>query len=86
MNLPELPEGQRWRLTKTIYVKNNPILRLEKKVWWGWKKVDQSFISLPVWRDLDKAIEWAAGEILKRQVVSPSKIPYGVLDTGPNPL
>lgn len=85
MNLPELPEGHRWRLTKTIWVKGHPILRLEKKVWWGWKKIDENFTALSVWGNVDKAVEWAAGEILKRQAVPFSEIPYGVLDSGPTP-
>lgn len=64
-NLPELPEGYRWRLVKDFLIKE-PKLLLEKKIWRGWKKVADSYIGISVWKDLDVATKWAADRIINQ--------------------
>lgn len=79
-NLPKAPEGHRWRLVKDFTFKE-PKLLLEKRYWWGWRRVDSSFTAIGVWGDLDTAVTWAAGEILKnRRGKDLPKNVYGVLD------
>lgn len=81
MNLPRLPEGHRWRLKRSAFV-SDPLLVLEKKGWLFWNQVDENFIALKVWNNVDDAIERAAKKIMQRQNQRLS-IPYGVLDTDP---
>lgn len=79
-NLPKAPEGHRWRLVQD-YTLKEPKLLLEKRYWWGWRRVASSFTAVNVGGDLNIAIPWAAEQILKdRREKDLAKNIYGVLD------
>lgn len=79
-NLPELPEGYRWRLVKDFYLRE-PRLLLEKKIWRGWKTVSDSYIALNTWGDVNVAVEWAANRIItSRANAATAENHYGVIE------
>ena len=74
-DLPELPEGYRWYLRKEIT--GDPFLRLEKKAWYGWKKVDDCYVVLWHRGDFGERLRKTASTIMDRSRARSTGIPFG---------